>query len=329
MGNGWIVSNGSLARPGGPDSEAGGRTFIVSGLARGGTTLLAAALREAGLYLGTHLAELVGEDRQMLTILQSGNRALLERVIAERNAEHQDWGFKLPNLHAFLRYDEVKLFRNPHLILVFRDPVAVTIRNVVSEYFDQLRTLEGSVTAMQALVEFMRRANCPTLLVSYEKSLIKPAEFVDALAEFCGLTPNEATRARMVAAVEPSPEAYVRGARRQFAGAIDLVHDGALHGWCAQVGDLAPVTVDLLLDGVPTATTAADRFRPDLVNAGFGNGNHGFKFDLTPLATRPDTQVEVRISGRTFTLAKSGRPLATFAAPAPLAAEDEFAPAQA
>ncbi len=327
MDTNWTVSDGWVFRPGGQTGGAGanGRTFIISGVARGGTTLIAAALREAGLHLGTHLAELVGEDREMLAILQSGHQRLLGSAIAARNAEHRDWGFKLPNLHAFLRHADVSRFRNPHLILVFRDPVAVAIRNMVSEYFDPLGSLEDSLTAMQALIEFMRRADCPTLLLSYEKALIKPADFIAALVRFCGLTPNLDTLSRMVRTVQPSPEAYVQGARRQFAGAIDLLENGVLHGWCCQLGELEPVDVDLLLDDRKVATVRADRFRRDLEQAGFGNGNHGFQVDLESFAPADETKVEIRVSGRTFALAKSGSALAAFASPSARSSVEELA----
>src|SRR6185437_14481624 len=128
-----LVNRGCIVRPGSanPNAAAEGRTYIVSGLARSGTTMAAEVLREAGLYLGTHLAELVCEDLELLTILQEDlrggprrvRRAMLDRAIARRNAEHRDWGFKIPNIHGFLGYADLSRFRNPHLVLIFRDPL--------------------------------------------------------------------------------------------------------------------------------------------------------------------------------------------------------------
>jgi hypothetical protein len=309
-----LVNRGCIVRAGppNPSAVAEGRTYIISGLARSGTTMAAQVLHEAGLYLGRHLAELVCEDREMLAVLQSGRAEMLDRAIAARNAEHRDWGFKVPNIHVFLRHADLSRFRNPHLVLIFRDPLAVAVRNAISEYFDQLTTLSDAVVALNSLVAFVQNTDCPSLLMSYEKALIFPGEFVDTLTGFCGLRLSAKNRRRAVGLVRPNPETYLRGARRQFAGSVDALQDGILHGWCCQLGELEPVALDLFLDGYKTATAKADRFRADLVAAGFGNGNHGFSIDLRPFPANPMAEVRVTVSGRTFELDNSGRRLGEY-----------------
>ena len=318
-----LVNRGCIVRPrsANPNTAAEGRTFIISGLARSGTTMAAQVLREAGLYLGTHLAELVCEDLELLTILQEGQHegrrgggrgTMLDRAIARRDAEHRDWGFKIPNIQGFLRYTDLSRFRNPHLVLIFRDPVAIAVRNSISEYFDQLTALSDAVVALGSLVAFVEHTDCPSLLMSYEKALISPEDFVDTLTRFCGLDPAPDSRSRIADLVRPNPEAYLRGARRQFAGSVDALQNDILHGWCCQLDQLTAVTLDLFLDGRKTATVQADRFREDLVAAGYGNGNHGFSIDLTPFAADPDMVVRVKVSGRTFELNNSGRRLGEY-----------------
>jgi hypothetical protein len=309
-----LVNRGCIVRPGSPNpgAAAEGRTYIISGLARSGTTMAAQVLREAGLYLGKHLAELVCEDREMLAVLQSGRADMLDRAIAARNAQHRDWGFKVPNIHVFLRHADLFRFRNPHLVLIFRDPLAVAVRNAISEYFDQLTTLSDAVVALNSIVAFVQNTDCPSLLMSYEKALIFPEDFVDTLTRFGGLDPDRDGRSRMVDLVRPNPEAYLRGARRQFAGSIDTLHNNVLHGWCCQLDELAAVTLDLFLDDRKTATMKADRFRADLVAAGYGNGNHGFSIDLTPFPADPGAEVRVKVSGRTYELNNSGRRLGDY-----------------
>jgi hypothetical protein len=318
-----LVNRGCIVKPGStnPNAAAEGRTYIISGLARSGTTMAAQVLREAGLHLGTHLAELVCEDLELLTILQEGlqeglrggsRRAMLDRAIAQRDAQHRDWGFKIPNIHGFLRYADLSRFRNPHLVLIFRDPLAIAVRNGISEYFDQSTTLSDTVVALGSLVAFVENTDCPSLLMSYEKALIFPEDFVDTLTRFCGLDPDRDGRSRLVDLVRPNPEAYLRGARRQFAGSIDTLHNNVLHGWCCQLDELAAVTLDLFLDDRKTATMKADRFRADLVAAGYGNGNHGFSIDLTPFPADPGAEVRVKVSGRTYELNNSGRRLGDY-----------------
>jgi hypothetical protein len=60
------------------------------------------------------------------------------------------------------------------------------------------------------------------------------------------------------------------------------LRDGVITGlsYC-HTGELKKVTLDLLLNGRKVATFTADSFRPDLLNAGMGDGHYGFSIDLT------------------------------------------------
>jgi tetratricopeptide (TPR) repeat protein len=76
--------------------------------------------------------------------------------------------------------------------------------------------------------------------------------------------------------------------RHALQGRLERVTDDAVVGWAwdrARPG--ATVTVELLLDGVPVATTLASRFRRDLLAAGIGTGAHGFAFPLAELPPGP------------------------------------------
>jgi hypothetical protein len=305
-----LVNKGCIIIPGRHAEPGEERTFIVSGLGRGGTTMLASVLREAGLFIGERLEPISAEDVEIWAALKTRDRAWLERLIASRNAAHSRWGFKLPEIPAYLTQAELGLFRNPHLILVIRDPVAVAVRGSIAEFFDPVAGLRESILAIRSILEFAGRAGCPTLLQSYEKTLIFPGAFVDALARFCGFAIDPPLRERLIETVRPNEERYRKGARRRFAGAIDLVADGVLHGWCAELGAREPVAIDLLVDGRVAGTYTAGEFRNDLLAAGYGNGTHGFAIDLVPLGLSPEAVIRVRVSGRTFELSKGGRTLA-------------------
>ncbi|WP_313136364.1 glycosyltransferase [Paracoccus jeotgali] len=80
------------------------------------------------------------------------------------------------------------------------------------------------------------------------------------------------------------------------SGHIDRILGGRVQGWVkARQGD-APVTVDLLIDGVLAVSGVhAGLFRRDLLQAGIGGGRHGFACDLPPDAPRD-------LAGRTILL---------------------------
>ncbi len=274
--------------------------------------MIAGMLREAGVFLGEFLRDVVVEDAQMLELLRNRNMPALQELIAERNEQFPVWGFKLPNLHAYLRHDEVALFRNPHLILIYRDPVAVAVRSALSEHYNALDAVTSTSGGQEALLRFTRRAGCPAMLLSYEKVLVTPHAAIDALLSFCGLSVPVKQRNRMAAAVRPNRPEYLDIANSEFAGSIDGLRDGQLYGWCCQVDRLEPQHLDILADGTLLQSVVANRYREDLANRGVGNGCHGFIVDLTPYDLPPRTVLRVRVRDRVLELAKSGQPMSSF-----------------
>ncbi len=116
------------------------KTLLITGLARSGTSMLAALLEAAGIWLGDHVYEPINEDAEITQMLQARDFTRLDALIERQNANTPIWGFKVPDLHLYMQHDELARFRNPHLIAIFRDPVAVAARNAISE---QVRSHPG------------------------------------------------------------------------------------------------------------------------------------------------------------------------------------------
>jgi hypothetical protein len=56
----------------------------------------------------------------------------------------------------------------------------------------------------------------------------------------------------------------------------------------------------------------ADVFRQDLLDAGIGQGRHGFFIPLGELGTQPDALIRIEVAGRGFELGNSGTQLKQF-----------------
>lgn len=289
--------------------DAGKRTFVVTGIARSGTSLIAGLLKDAGVFMGQFLHEVVEEDSQMLEALTSRDMPALKRLIQHRNAAHDQWGFKVPNLHAFLQHKELGLFREPRLVVIYRDPVAVAVRNALSEHYGELQALAAATNAAHSLARFVERVPCPVLLLSYEKALAFPNLVIDSLLKFCEQRPDEAIRNKMLLRVQPNRAEYLIAARRRYVGAIDGILNGQLYGWCAQDGRMEPVRLELHADGRLVDTFTADHYREDLARIGVGNGGHGFFVDLERLTLPPAAEITVKIAGRVLELKNSGTTL--------------------
>jgi hypothetical protein len=317
LNKGFILDRSGARGPGahGPGAQEpgrGGRTFLVTGAHRSGTSLVASLLRAVGIFMGAAINDIVHEDETFGRLLEARDRAGLVSLIAERNAAYGTWGFKLPMLCAWLDADDMALFNNPHVITVFRDPVAIAVRAALSEYQAEMVALRRAADDMAAMVGFVERLRCASLLLSYEKSLVFPADFVDAVLRFCGLPENAALREQLVSLIEPNRPSYIVGSRRRYEGVVEAVRDGCLHGWCRLTGVADPVTLELQVDGQTVLTFVADGFRQDLLDAGYGTGRHGFCLDLGSVGVRGDSVIRIQVAAHGFALENSGRRVAAY-----------------
>ena len=306
MNPGDLVNKGFILHR--PSSEPG-RTFIVTGLQRSGTSLIAAILHHAGLFIGSEINTAVYEDEEIARVLADREHDSLRQIVQGRNTFHARWGFKCPLLNDALDAGQLKLFDRPRLIVAFRDPVAIAVRTSLSEYRPALLALQDAITQQAALAEFLRQIDCPCLLVSYEKTLAFPADAVDAILRFCDIVPGEGLRERLVALIEPNRPDYIATARRRYEGLIEGVKDGQIYGWCWLTRAPEPVTLDVLVDQRFVTRVLANVFRQDLVDAGIGHGRHGFSIPIQALQARPDSVIRVWVAELGIELNHSGNRL--------------------
>jgi hypothetical protein len=289
-----------------------GRTFIVTGLHRSGTSLVAALLRQTGLFIGNDANEVVYEDQEIARLLTARDSEALRQLIAARNADHPRWGFKYPRLCYALDAADLRWFDRPHVIVTFRDPVSMAVRTSLSEYREPMRTMRDVIADQNAMMAFISQLDCPNLLLSYEKILMFPQDFIDAMLAFCDIPCGAELRARLLATIEPNRPRYLISARRRFDGLIEGVRGGQLYGWCALTKSAEAVTLDVLVDDRVSLTLVADIFRQDLLDAGIGEGRHGYFVPLDALQARWDSVIRVRVARHGVELDNSGTRLCDF-----------------
>ena len=95
----------------------------------------------------------------------------------------------------------------------------------------------------------------------------------------------------------------------QSNGWFDVANCTTIAGWAwdpAQPN--SPVNVDILANSVVIATIPADQFRQDLLNAGKGNGVHGFSFTVPQSLKNGQIQsIRIRVTGSNVELFNSPR----------------------
>jgi hypothetical protein len=280
-------------------------TIIVVGLPRSGTSMIAAVLKELGVYIGSEIDGAVFEDRQFGAAIASGQRSDLTRLIDERNELHSVWGFKRPE--AYKQLDLlIGLCRSPRVIVTFRDILAISLRNKLAMQLDPLKLLPRLAEEYRDLSNIITRLAVPSLLVSYEKAVQFPSEIVREIAVFCGVDADDEVISRSAGVIENGTPHYVRGARLRYEGFVGRVVNGRLRGWVKAIGrDDIRVSVDLKLDGKLAETVRADRFRPDVKQAGYGDGRYGFEFGIGNETSR-DSIVQVTVHNSDISIKNSG-----------------------
>lgn len=187
-------------------------TIIIIGVPRSGTTMVAKVLANLGVYLGAEVDDSVGEDMRLARALEA-NDGSLPAVIEVYNSLHDLWAFKRPTAYQVI---DPALFRNPRFVVTFRDPVAIARREEVSMMFDFREQLRRAVQWSADLAGFALSLTAPVMLVSYEKALVMPIDFVTNLASFAGIPADNDIIRETANLVAPSPSDYVSRSQIRF-----------------------------------------------------------------------------------------------------------------
>lgn len=289
----------------GPTLPAGQpRTLIVLGAARSGTTMVARMLYDLGIFMGEALSGTY-QDRAMDEI----SRALfhrqidiahpaIERVLRQRDRQFAVWGWKFPT-HVFeALYART---RNPHLIVTFRDPLAIATREATSHGYNIAPCLERALAQTADFGSFVLATALPCLSISYERGLARRAELVEALVDFAGITAPPSARQDAARRARPGSARYL-AASRAFAieGTIERV-DTRIGGWLRYPHEgNRRVSFTVLVDNVPIGDAVADRYRADLQREFSNDGCCAFEI-ATPrhLMDGMPHKVSIAIPGET------------------------------
>lgn len=181
------------------------RTYVVIGAPRGGTSLVSGALRMVGVDMGADIDPDNNEDRSFIAhdgdiaLFSDPSRrsAFLEATrehIHENNARTKVWGWKDPLVCHYLE-DLLPLLRNPRLILVTRDTVAVAMREWAempaqpakrAGDFVQIRKVGEATDLYRRAHEIIWKSELPTLARSYERALRHSNDFATKIIDFAG-----------------------------------------------------------------------------------------------------------------------------------------------
>jgi len=195
------------------------RTYIIVGSGRGGTTMVAGVATILGLDLNPSGPGNL-EDRSFVLVAQNRNPApghgreqlgltregIIERLtnsVRLRNKALDVWGWKDPTASSYLR-DIFSRLRNPHIIMVWRDPAAVANANLAAVGGDPDQSFDTVLNNYMEYWRLIHELHCPTLMVSYERGRSKPSQLGAEMAEFLGMEMTPEKEATIKEFVSPT-----------------------------------------------------------------------------------------------------------------------------
>lgn len=162
------------------------RTVVCLGTPRGGTSMVAGAIAGLGVPMGRDLPANVEDPDFNADHTEKPFKAFvrgLPAVIAARNADHAVWGWKYPRAARYLD-DIAGHLRQPMLVVVMRDPVPAVLRQMKKGTMSAMEAVQQRVRMEARNVKLVETLEVPTLMVSYERAITYPTEFLTELAAF-------------------------------------------------------------------------------------------------------------------------------------------------
>jgi hypothetical protein len=186
-------------------SAPNARTYIVSGLARGGTSMVAAMLRAFGVHMGEYLGE-SHEDLDFYTALNenfpSPDWDRIDALVAERNSHFNVWGFKSPLLIANGALAQLLLrVRNPVVVLAVRDLLGTVRSRVNRDQEASELSISEYANYFRVLASLVHESSAPMIVVQYEKACQLRWKFINEFVDVLGISCNQRSLAEAVSLI--------------------------------------------------------------------------------------------------------------------------------
>jgi hypothetical protein len=174
-----------------PGFFLGNRKVLVTGLGRGGTSAIGALLFHAGFNMSGdgNVDDVYFEDERLRSMLLASDFERLEAELTFRTAKHPLVAWKDPKLYSGQGLQLVqRLPRDWIVIAVFRDPVAIVSRRLVTDESSFAESMSRVLRFMRKLYEFLAEVekSKTVIYVSYEKLITEPVASISRILHLLG-----------------------------------------------------------------------------------------------------------------------------------------------
>lgn len=277
------------------------RTVVVMGISRSGTSMTALVLDALGVFMGSEKKDASFEDHEVFGALEkNSNTDLFKELVQERNKKYTTWGWKRPDAITYVNKFE-PLISRPHYIIMFRDHLAISMRNMIANDTDAVTNLDIAQKRFNKIINFIKSTKHPLLLVSYEKAIQNPETFIENLIRFLQINPLTESKKKALQIIQPDSPSYLASVARNkkgdtLIGHLDKGSSSEIKGWAINKNDKTkPVHLDIYINGELFTTTKADQFRQDLKDQFRSSGNHAFNISISPDMANSNIITEIDI----------------------------------
>ena len=308
INNGIFIINKSIL----DSSPKKNKTVVVLGIPRSGTTMTAQILAELGVYMGDTNG-IVTEDTQLSRLLEKEKDIdAFKKLVNNRDKEHKLWGWKRPDAFRYISKFE-NIITNPHFIFMFRDPLAISLRENISMGADIFEKMSLSQKRYNRIIQYLSKTSYPCLMVSYEKAITKRGAFINSLTSFLDLEIDKNTKANLKNLIDTDNANYLKHTakkNREIRGNVDGIYDNVIKGWACEKGINAPVELEIIINkdepNMFVHSILAKEHRVGLKKRGIGKGNHGFSYNLANYSLDDSLhKVEVYVKGKNIAITES------------------------
>ncbi|WP_324732128.1 hypothetical protein [Pseudomonas paeninsulae] len=238
---------------------------VVVGAARGGTSMVAGALAKLGVFMGDQASPPVFEDVRLSEKFESKDYIEAGNIVSEYSSNHECWGWKRPSSIDYLS-DVERVFERVRYVFIYKDVFSISQRNAISMRSEILPGMQRALNQYAGTLVFLSETSAPAMLLSYDKVLADPVNFVNSLVAFCRLIPSANQIKSAVDFVRPDPQDYLEASRITKAqGWVDKISNRSIYGWARYVHSEAPAVVEFFLNDVSIGKIIADMPRADLL----------------------------------------------------------------
>ena len=194
--------------------SGGRRKILVTGMGRGGTSSVAAMLYHTGFNVCGRAEPLANfEDETLRPLLLNGQLEELQQELEARAERYPLVAWKDPKLYGDKGLELLRRLPDDWILLaVFRDPVAIVSRRMISDQVDFSESMPNVMKFLGKLHNFVAEVqkSRKVIYISYEKVVTEPVMTIRGVYSMLGAELDDVAAGQLWEQMQHSQKEYLK-----------------------------------------------------------------------------------------------------------------------